>query len=92
MKCESCKKKNDCIGYGKTPVCGAYVSEKNPTHGDKIRSMSDEELAVAIMCPAEYDLNFDKKKSCGGEMNNNCRKCCFEWLQSEAEMVESEEA
>ena len=45
MKCESCKKKNDCIGYGKTPVCGAYVSEKNPTHGDKIRSMSDEELA-----------------------------------------------
>lgn len=44
------------------------------TNADRIRNMTDEELAVSIMCPAEYDLGFNKE----------C-KCTLDWLQSEAE-------
>ncbi len=55
------------------------------TNAEKIRSMSDEELAVSIMCPAEYDLSFNKECKCNGEMNRNCCKCTLKWLQSEAE-------
>jgi hypothetical protein len=47
--------------------------------------MSDEELAMAIMCPAEYDLSFNKECGCAGDMNRNCQKCTLDWLQSEAE-------
>lgn len=55
------------------------------TNADRIRAMTDEELAVSIMCPAEYDLGFSKECKCTGEMNRNCRKCTLKWLQSEAE-------
>ena len=55
------------------------------TNADRIRNMTDEELAVSIMCPAEYDLGFNKEFKCSGNMNRNCRKCTLEWLQSEAE-------
>lgn len=55
------------------------------TNAARIRNMSDEELAVSIMCPAEYDLNFNKKDTCNADMNKNCIKCCLEWLQAESE-------
>ena len=61
------------------------------TNAEKIRSMSDEELAVSIMCPAEYDLSFNKECKCNGEMNRNCCKCTLKWLQSEAEQEENME-
>lgn len=54
------------------------------TNADRIRAMTDEELAVSIMCPAEYDLDFNKERRCNGEMNRNCCKCTLNWLQSEA--------
>lgn len=55
------------------------------TNADRIRNKKDEELAVLIMCPAEYDLAFSKECKCIGEMNRNCYKCTLNWLQSEAE-------
>lgn len=45
------------------------------TNADKIRSMTDEELAYMLMCPAEYDLEFSKASECKGEMNRNCYEC-----------------
>ena len=57
------------------------------TNADRIRSMTDEELALAIMCPAEYDLNFNKNEKCNGEMNKNCYECSLKWLQEEREDV-----
>lgn len=54
------------------------------TNADRIRAMTDEELAVSIMCPAEYDLDFNKERRCNGETNRNCCKCTLNWLQSEA--------
>ena len=53
------------------------------TNYERIKAMSVEEMALAIMCPAEYDLNFNRKSDCNGEMNRNCLKCTTEWLQSE---------
>ena len=52
------------------------------TNGDRIRHMTDEELAVTLMCPAEYDISFNKNKQCNGDMNRNCHKCTLEWLKS----------
>lgn len=45
MNCENCKKYEDCkCGSGLTWPCGAY-SPKIVTNADRIRAMSDEELA-----------------------------------------------
>ena len=49
MKCENCTKYDDCrTGSGLTWPCGAYVP-KSVTNGDRIRRMSDEDLAWTLM-------------------------------------------
>ena len=48
------------------------------TNADTIRSMSDEELAVEIMCP--YHIEPDMCNRTG-----TCVECCLEWLQQPAE-------
>lgn len=65
------------------------VENDKQTNADRIRSMSDEELAdiifndscIAIMkleeCPHTNDHRAD--------MHNVCKECIFDWLQSEAE-------
>lgn len=80
-------------GYGDgliTDVTMEITSSKfTTTNADRIRNMSDEELAdiifndscIAIMkleeCPHTNDHRAD--------MHNVCKECIFEWLQSEAE-------
>ncbi len=46
-------------------------------NADKIRRMSDDELALMLMCPAEYDLNFNK--ACNGI----CFECTKNWLKED---------
>ncbi len=53
------------------------------TNADKIRSMSDEDLAVMLMCPAEYDEGFNKTQKCSGEMSRNCYECSLKWLKKD---------
>ena len=49
MKCENCTKYDDCrTGSGLTWPCGAYVP-KSVTNADRIRAMSDEEMAWELM-------------------------------------------
>lgn len=48
------------------------------TNADRIRAMSDEELAKIIMCP--YDVDPD---SCCPE--STCLECCKKWLKQPAE-------
>lgn len=55
------------------------------TNADRIRQMSDEELAVTLICPAEYDVEFSKNCNCNAEMNMNCYKCTLKWLKKEFE-------
>ena len=54
------------------------------TNFDKIKSMDVEQLAMMLMCPAEYDAAFNRRSKCTGGFDNNCLKCTKEWLESEA--------
>ena len=57
----------------------AILEEKIETNADKIRSMTDEELAEWFMdgdCPCDY-CDF-KYKSCGGE---SCYNAMEKWLK-----------
>ena len=53
------------------------------TNAEKIRNMTDEELAYMLMCPAEYDLELNKASECKGEMNGNCYECTLKWLRKQ---------
>lgn len=49
------------------------------TNGDKIRAMSDEELARIIMCPNDAgiaEITCSKNESC------DCYACCLNWLET----------
>ena len=50
------------------------------TNADRIRSMTDEELAMAIMCPAEF---IKSDKVC--DFSHDCKDCTLAWLQKESE-------
>lgn len=55
------------------------------TNFEKIKQMSIDEMALTLMCPAEYDFSFNKLSKCNGESDKNCLKCTKHWLESEAE-------
>ena len=50
------------------------------TNGDKIRAMTDEELAVVIMCPHESEQTLCTRPE-------DCLSCCIEWLKQPAEVA-----
>ena len=84
MKCERCTKYDDCrTGSGLTQPCGAY-HPKTATNADRIRSMSDEELANFIP-----DWRHTKACKCNEHefigCDNQCEKCVLEWLKQPAE-------
>lgn len=79
MKCDNCKKHDDCAsGSGLVWPCGAYAP-KIITNADRIRGMSDEELANIL---TYYSNN-------GGWITETGRQICYEriieWLQQPAE-------
>ena len=56
-------------------VPGEDVGKNEPlTNAQKIRSMSDEELAEIIMCPYNIDEELCSKAGI-------CLDCCLKWLQ-----------
>ena len=86
MNCQNCKKYDDCrTGSGLTWPCGAY-RPKAVSRADRIRSMSDEELA-------EFLLDFkDCAKDClVGKGVKDCSGICATsetlrmWLQQPEE-------
>ena len=63
-----------------------HFKSKNETNADKIRAMSDEELAEFIPCPHMVNWgngNYDTCIHPNGK--NGCKKCMLEWLRLEAE-------
>lgn len=81
-KCGKCKIQR------KRPVCNSCFSYDKfipitITNADRIRSMSDEELAMNMMCPNENGLG---EIECDKSDNCNCYECILEWLQSEVEV------
>ncbi len=66
--------------YGETERECSYYKPK--TNADRIRSMTDEELAIYMMCPNEMglaEINCDKIDVC------NCYECLLNWLRAESE-------
>ena len=61
----------------KCRFCGAF---REPTNADRIRSMTDEELANIIECPYGNPY-FDEHLPCKG----SCHDCLLIWLQQTAE-------
>ena len=54
--------------------------EKRKTNADRIRSMSDEELAMNVMCPNDNGL---AEIECDKSDNCNCYECILNWLKQE---------
>ena len=85
-KCERCKKYDDCsTGSGLIWPCGAY-DPKSVSNGDRIRAMSDEELAEK-MCGHAIDTICDIV--CDGECctgtEDGCIAKLLDWLKQPAE-------
>ena len=53
-----------------------YAVTRKKTNADRIRSMTDEELALAVMCPADITGGDTK---C--DQYHNCRKCTLDWYR-----------
>lgn len=56
--------------------------DSKQTNADRIRSMTDEELAIHMMCPNDTglaEIECDKSDSC------NCYECLLNWLRAESE-------
>lgn len=70
------------MNYEDTGLTPEQMQEKDTprTNADMFRSMTDEALAVTIMCPNEMglaEIECDHSDSC------NCRQCCLDWLKME---------
>ena len=64
--------------------------DSRTTNADRIRNMSDEELASVLFDSCIESMNLEECPCSGEESDNNkirekCKKCILEWLQSEAE-------
>ena len=69
--------------YWSVQKCIEIIEEERKTNADKIRAMSNEELAefFARKSPCNYYCNY-VGKSCNGV---SCKQGILEWLKSEAE-------
>lgn len=78
MKCDECNNANICLDHIRFPsICGCrsgIPDHKITTNADRIRNMSDEELA-------EFLVTF--KNTFGEEYEG--QGSCLDWLQSEEE-------
>lgn len=63
--------------------CMRNAARKPQTNADRIRNMSDEELADTLFASC---LEIMKLEECTNTDNCGvCKRCVLEWLQSEAE-------
>lgn len=80
---EKCIEKAEsyCKSYPRCYGCGAY---REPTNADRIREMSDEELAswmmLAVDTGACNDLGIPSWENCEGK----CELCILRWLKQPA--------
>jgi len=81
--CWGTKECEACSCGGDESKCDFYEDKRKKvtpkiTNADRIRAMSDEELASLLqpICPPI--------PHCPDEPPHNCRKCVFNWLRQEA--------
>lgn len=62
------------------------VESDRQTNADRIRNMSDEELAESNLCPHMVNWKRGNYDTCVHPNDKDaCKKCMLDWLQSEAE-------
>lgn len=90
MKCNKCSNANICLDHIEFPSLSGCTSgipdRKVPTNADKIRSMSDEELAELLFTKSRCDncfANCNDKDNCPSL--GSCYSRHLEWLQSKVE-------
>ena len=92
-KCESCVRQ-DCQERTKqddsriVTCCSDYL-ERKTTNADRIRAMSDEELAVLLANVIPHDCfgcNLDCSTSDGDKFENCCHNAFYKWLKQPAEV------
>lgn len=71
-------------------VASVQNYETKHTNADRIRKMSDEELAEFIPCPHMFNWEKGKYDVCIYPKNgkDECKKCMLKWLQSKADTEE----
>ena len=86
LRCEKCRHRDVSADKYPCSECDFNVNDlfeqKKQTNADRIRSMSDEELAMNMMCPNENGLG---KIECDKSDNCNCYACILKRLQQEVE-------
>ena len=87
LRCKDCKHdKGKCIGVSRRSSHKNCFEPKFMTNADRIRAMSDEELAWELMT---WRLETEAKHQ-GVESNYpNTQKSILEWLQQPAEVEEN---
>ena len=82
--CKGCKYEREDATSVHCSGCKQTAMDKytRRTNADTIRAMTDEELAINMMCPKIYglaDIECDRSDSC------NCYECILKWLRTEVE-------
>ena len=82
--CATCENKN-CTGHGlptTEKVCDGY--KHTVTNADKLRAMSDEELAEFIAYSTSCETCAVRKSGSDECHNSNCSMAWLDWLRQEA--------
>lgn len=80
--CETCKYQSK---YNTDEPCAhctknATDNYEPMTNGDYVRMLSDTEMAKILMCPKQFDEDYET----GCEQNNpKCIQCTLRWLEQE---------
>ena len=90
MKCDECNNANICLDHIELPDlvgCTSGVpNRKITTNADRIRDMSDEELAEYLPCLHMVNWKKGNYDTCVHPNDKDeCKKCILNWLQLEAE-------
>lgn len=82
-KTHDCNCQHNSNSRDNEPCCRC---DSKPTNADRIRNMSDEELAEFNLCPHMVNWKKGNYDTCVHPNDKDaCKKCMLEWLQSEAE-------
>lgn len=79
----SCNCQHNSNPRDNEPCCRC---DSKQTNADRIRNMSDEELAEFNLCPHMVNWKKGNYDTCVHPNDKDaCKKCMLDWLQSEAE-------
>ncbi len=79
----SCNCQHNSNSRDNEPCCRC---DSKQTNADRIRNMSDEELAESNLCPHMVNWKKGNYDTCAHPNGKDgCKKCMLDWLQSEAE-------